>query len=126
MKRPTLPRQDAAIVGLCILVMSGLSWADDPPVIIEQRLSQSAMLAVACFSCHGTDGRQDAKGVPAIAGVDKEVLVTQMMAFRQGNRPDATVMDRIARGFSEQEIHLLADYFSRLPKQKTAAGEKTP
>jgi cytochrome c553 len=38
-----------------------------------------------------------------------------MRAFRDGARP-ATVMHQIARGYSDQQIDLMADYFSRRPR----------
>jgi cytochrome c553 len=34
--------------------------------------------------------------------------------FRNNQRPAATIMPRIARGYSEAEIATLADYFSSL------------
>jgi len=36
-------------------------------------------------------------------------------AFRDGARP-STVMQQIAKGYSEQQIDLIADYFSRRPR----------
>jgi cytochrome c553 len=38
-----------------------------------------------------------------------------MRAFRDGSRP-ATVMHQIAKGYSDQQIELIADYFARRPK----------
>ncbi len=41
-------------------------------------------------------------------------MVAAMQAFRTGQRP-ATVMDRIARGFSDDEIKAIAAWFSAQP-----------
>lgn len=72
-------------------------------------------LAATCAACHGTDGRSTTKEVIALAGLPKEHVVSQMRAFRDGTRP-ATVMHQIAKGYSDQQIDLLADYFSRRPR----------
>jgi sulfide dehydrogenase cytochrome subunit len=39
------------------------------------------------------------------------MIVDALRAFRTGQRP-STVMDRIAKGFTEDEIKQLAAYFS--------------
>jgi hypothetical protein len=51
--------------------------------------------------------------IPKIAGYDRELLVKQFEAFRTRQRP-ATIMDRVASGYTAAEVALLADYFSKL------------
>ena len=72
-------------------------------------------LAATCASCHGTDGRSVTAEVVSLAGLPKEQIVAQMQAFRDGTRP-ATVMQQLAKGYSDAQIELLADYFSRRPR----------
>ena len=48
--------------------------------------------------------------VPRLAGQDAAAMVAAMRAFRTGRRP-ATVMDRIAKGFSDDEIKAIAAWF---------------
>jgi cytochrome c553 len=72
-------------------------------------------LAATCAACHGTDGRSTTKEVLGLAGLPKEHITSQMRAFRDGTRA-ATVMHQIAKGYSDQQIDLLADYFSRRPR----------
>lgn len=69
-------------------------------------------LAATCASCHGTDGRSVTAEVVPLAGLPKEQIVTQMKAFRDGTR-QATVMQQLAKGYSDAQIEMLADYFSR-------------
>ena len=69
-------------------------------------------LAATCWACHGPDGRSVTRDVASLAGMPREQIVTQVRAFRDGSRP-STVMQQIARGYSEQQIELIADYFSR-------------
>ncbi len=72
---------------------------------------QVRSLAASCGACHGTDGAAapGAAMVP-LAGYPKEAMVTQMRAFRDGSRA-ATVMHQIARGYTDRQIEVLADYF---------------
>jgi len=49
--------------------------------------------------------------VPRLMGRDSAQLQDAMQAFRAGRRP-ATVMDRIAKGFSDDEIKAIAAWFA--------------
>ena len=69
-------------------------------------------LAATCASCHGTGGRSATKEVASLAGLPREYVIAQMKAFRDGTRP-ATIMPQLAKGYSDAQIELLADYFSR-------------
>jgi cytochrome subunit of sulfide dehydrogenase len=66
--------------------------------------------AVSCSGCHAPAGV--AGGMPAIAGRPAEEIVATMAAFRDGTRA-ATVMDRIAKGFSDEEIRAIAVWLAR-------------
>ena len=69
-------------------------------------------LAATCANCHGTNGKaQKDTSVPGLAGMQAEVLVEQMQAFRNGTRP-ATIMHQIAKGYNDEQIKQLADYFA--------------
>ena len=96
-----------------LLIAAALAAA--PLASHAQDSAAARRLAATCANCHGTDGRSVTKEVIGLAGLPKEHLVTQMKAFRDGSRP-ATVMHQIAKGYSDQQIELMADYFSRRPK----------
>jgi sulfide dehydrogenase cytochrome subunit len=70
------------------------------------------ILASTCFSCHGTDGKSMGS-IPAINGIPAESLRRTLHEFRAGQRP-ATVMDRHAKAYSDEEIASMADYLSRI------------
>ncbi|MEF9942734.1 MAG: cytochrome C, partial [Burkholderiaceae bacterium] len=56
-----------------------------------------------------------AKGaMPSLAGQPKVSIVEQMKAFRDGKRA-GTIMPQLAKGYSDAQIELAADYFSRQP-----------
>jgi len=77
-------------------------------------------VAATCAPCHGTDGRsRGGAGFPSLAGRDKDELVRAMRAFREGRRP-STVMQQLAKGYSDAEIEAAAAYFA------SQAGPKAP
>ena len=67
--------------------------------------------AANCANCHGTDGKS-AAAIPGIAGKDKAWLEEVLKAYKQGTRP-ATIMHQLAKGYTDEEIAILADYFSK-------------
>jgi cytochrome c553 len=71
-------------------------------------------LAATCANCHGTDGRS-VGGMETLAGLPKEQIVQRMREFRDGKRP-ATIMHQLAKGYTEQQIDLIAGYFSQQKK----------
>ena len=66
--------------------------------------------AAACSGCHLASPRV-ASPVPRIAGIDRAAIVRAMQDFRSGQRA-ATVMDRIAKGFTDDEIQAIAAWFA--------------
>ena len=67
--------------------------------------------AASCTGCHPAKAGVQSP-VPRLAGKSAAETVAQMQAFRTGQRP-ATVMDRIAKGFSEAETQAIADWYAQ-------------
>ena len=65
-----------------------------------------------CYVCHGPEGRS-AEGVPALMRGQKEFVVRQMVEFKTDRRP-ATIMNRVAKSYSDAEIGAIADYLAGL------------
>jgi cytochrome c553 len=73
-------------------------------------------MAATCANCHGTDGHAlPGAAVPGLAGRPRDELLQQLLAFRNGSRP-ATIMQQIAKGFSENQLQQLATYFAAQSK----------
>ena len=64
-----------------------------------------------CFNCHGIEGRVNS-AIPSIAGRDKAYLEETLKAYKAGTK-QATIMHQLAKGYTDEEIAVLADYFSR-------------
>lgn len=65
--------------------------------------------AASCSGCHPAKAGVETP-VPRLAGQDPAAMVAAMLGFRSGARP-ATVMDRIAKGFSDDEIKAIAAWY---------------
>jgi len=86
------------------LLTAGVAAAQDGP-------SGQAMVQT-CYVCHGPEGRS-AEAVPALMRGQKEFVVRQMIEFKADRRP-ATIMNRIAKSYSDAEIAAIADYLAGL------------
>lgn len=86
------------------LIIPTASYATD--------ITRGKILASTCFACHGTDGRSNGS-IPSIYGYPVETLYRNMKSFQDGSRP-ATVMNRHAKGYTDEEIKLIAEYLSNI------------
>ncbi|HEU4367040.1 MAG TPA: cytochrome C [Methylomirabilota bacterium] len=66
--------------------------------------------AAACSGCHPASTRVTTP-VVRLAGRDRAEIVKAMQEFRSGMRA-STVMDRIAKGFTDQEIQAIAAWYA--------------
>ena len=66
--------------------------------------------AASCSGCHALH-QAASPSIPGIYGRDADEVSGAMIAFRDGSRP-ATVMNRIAKGFSEDELRAIAAWLS--------------
>ncbi len=69
-----------------------------------------AMLAGNCAGCHGSSGNSLGPAAPSISAMDPLVFVETMQAFQSGETY-STVMGRLAKGYSEDELEKMAAYF---------------
>jgi len=69
-------------------------------------------MAQTCYVCHGPDGRS-AGPIAPLAGLPKDHIVRQMTEFKTDRRP-GTIMNRIAKGYSDEQIVAIADFIATL------------
>ncbi|MDT8384792.1 MAG: cytochrome c [Gammaproteobacteria bacterium] len=89
-----------ALVGGLFLFTTGNSLATD---------YRPAMLANPCAGCHGPDGASPGP-IPPLKGLPGSYIISAMQAFKTDQR-QGTVMNRIAKGYTDEEIKLMAGYF---------------
>ena len=101
--------------------------------VMADQDSASNMLANTCVACHGKDGNSVGPAIPNLAGMSPNYLMGAILAYKYDNDEDklnaviesdadfedveafprySTIMGRLAKGYTEEEIKLLAHYFS--------------
>jgi sulfide dehydrogenase cytochrome subunit len=80
------------------------AWGQNTDSILARNL------AATCANCHGTTG-QSVAPIPTLAGLSKDNIVRLMREFRDGKRL-ATVMDQLAKGYTDEQIDLIAGHFA--------------
>jgi cytochrome c553 len=88
----------AAAIGFASIAAAAVASAEPPAG------------AAACSGCHPASARV-ASPVRRLAGLDRAAIVMAMQDFRSGKRA-ATVMDRIAKGFTDEEIQAIAAWYA--------------
>jgi len=68
----------------------------------------------ACASCHGSNGAGIPKQFPRLSAQHADYTLTQMKAFRSGERANAPMMMTIATKMTDAEIQAVSDYVEGL------------
>jgi cytochrome subunit of sulfide dehydrogenase len=68
------------------------------------------MLANTCVGCHGQGGSSLGPATPTISGMAVDTFTDAMKNYRDGKRP-STVMGRLAKGYTDEDIAEMANYF---------------
>ncbi len=92
-----------------LLVLLALA-APASDALATDRQVKARNLAATCANCHGTDGHAE-RGAPALAGLSKNEIVTQLRLFRDGGKP-STIMGQIAKGYTPEQVELIAEHFA--------------
>ena len=94
---------------ICLLICP-LAAAVTPAVSSMASAADAPPGASSCSGCHPATAGV-ATPVPRLAGRDAAQITTAMTEFRTGKRP-ATVMDRIAKGFTDDETKAIAAFLA--------------
>jgi sulfide dehydrogenase cytochrome subunit len=73
--------------------------------------ANAEMLSGTCYGCHGIHGNSVGPASPSIAQMEKVAFVETMKAFQSGEM-HSTIMGRIAKGYTDEEIDLMAGHFA--------------
>ena len=64
-----------------------------------------------CAPCHGESGIARSKGIPNLAGQDRDYLIAALRQYRDGER-SAAAMRAVAGPLSDADIAALAEWFA--------------
>ena len=115
--------RQAILIGVVAISVSAVAAAADKkeaPALLTG--ANASMLSDTCNGCHGGSGNSTGPAIPTIAGLSKDYFVETMKGFASGDIP-STIMGRIAKGYSDEEIGTMADHFGKIKFQK-AKGQK--
>lgn len=116
------------------LMVAGLAIGSVGLTGVAHAGASADMLSNACAACHGEGGNSTGPAIPGIAGLSRGYFIAAMMAYKYGDDEDAimkavtqmpldtddfeayprssTIMGRIARGYTDEEIAQMAEHFS--------------
>ena len=80
------------------------------PAAMAQDANLARNLAATCANCHGTNGNARGEMKP-LAGLPAALIVAAINDYKNGNRP-ATVMHQISKGYTDEQVQLIAAYFA--------------
>ena len=101
-------------------------------VFIVNANNRTAMLTDTCVACHGEKGNSLGPAIPSLGGMSRNYLLGAMLAFKyeesdqlnaaiesdqdledvEAFTRNSTIMARIAKGYTDDEIKIIADHFS--------------
>ena len=100
---------------LCVILLlisfCKFAFSDEQQIIAMGDIEYGEYLGAECAACHQQSGVSE--GIPSIHGMDAEVFVTLMLAYRS-KLMENPVMQMIAGRLDDEQIGSLALYFSRL------------
>ena len=121
--RTTPGAAQALSIAVAGLTLAFAAQAQTPPAPAPAAATPAAAsphlarnLAATCANCHGTNGQ--ARGdMKSLAGEPAEKIITMMNAYKSGALP-ATIMHQIAKGYTDEQIRLIAGYFAAQQPKK--------
>jgi cytochrome c553 len=81
--------------------------------VMPTHAAEAPAAAATCVACHGSHGEGSASGAPRLAGQNATYLERALSAFKAGTRV-SVVMQPIASGLADPDVHALAAYFAGL------------
>ena len=86
------------------------------PAAMAQDMLLARNLAATCANCHGTNG--NARGdMKPLAGLAAGKIVAMVADYKSGEQP-ASIMHQIAKGYTDEQIKLVAAYFAAQQPRK--------
>jgi cytochrome subunit of sulfide dehydrogenase len=95
-------------ISIAAIAVSCAAMALAPNAVAD--VERGELITTSCFACHSIDGTGN---MPNLVGYPTDLLVSQMKMFKDGSRP-GTIMNRIAVGYSDEEIAKMGEHFGTL------------
>lgn len=102
----------------CCAILTSPTWAQRRGKATG--LDNGEMLAQSCSVCHGYQGASSSPDFPIIGGQQMAYLNLNLKNFRDDVRP-STVMGRLMKGYSDNELAAISKYFASQPFVRKAS-----
>ena len=87
-----------------------------PSLGLAEDANLARNLAASCANCHDTNSH--ARGdMKALAGMNAEKIVALLADYRSGAQP-SVLMGQIAKGYTDEQIRVVAGYFAAQPASR--------
>jgi len=83
---------------------------------------EGKQLAAQCAQCHGTNG---SGGFLQLAGRNSGSLYKQLLTMKARSTPQS-IMDLQARGYTDEQLLLISEYFASLPRNGDTSTSPSP
>ena len=103
-----LPTASLVAIGLGLMLAAGASQAESDTGKME--LSNGSIIGATCMGCHGFKG-MGSGDIPRLAGLPAGVTAGKLQDYKSGGL-EGTVMNRIAKGYTDDEIQAVAEFFA--------------
>ena len=91
---------------LALLLLGGCSAREAiPPRLADADLGEAALLASVCSGCHAAGGQV----LVDLSSYSAAALAERLLAYQQ-QRDGPSAMHRMARGYTERELRLIAEH----------------
>ena len=94
----------AGLLLTCLLFAPRWAWSQDALL--------ARNLAASCSTCHAGAAPSELR---PLAGLPTALIRQRLAEFKTGQAPNATVMPQIVKGYSDEQLGLIAGYLSAQP-----------
>ncbi len=93
-------------ISLTFFFQTNTGWSQSTPIDSAQ------FLAGACISCHSLD-KTKTSVIPSLVGMPSASILSDMLDYAN-DKPDGLLMPQIAKGYTREQMEMIAHYFSSL------------
>lgn len=100
----------------CALLAASLALpaaGAEPASSVAPAVANGEVLAATCSGCHEGEASGDSREIPGLGGLSAEAITGKLLAYRD-DKVSGTLMNRLVRGYSEQELRMIAEYLGAL------------
>lgn len=72
------------------------------------------VISYSCYGCHAAASKSNAPGIPQLQALSAAKMRQKLLDFKY-DRQQVSIMNRISKGYSDQELTAVAHYLSKQP-----------